>query len=63
MYAFIKVAGKAGSMLHMRHGARQTTNQAHIQKDDVACHKLQKITALIRSGSVYAVQKAEMQLW
>lgn len=60
MYLLIKVAGKAGSMLHLKHGARRATNQAQIQEDDVACHKLPRRKAPMRNSCVYAVQKAEM---
>lgn len=60
MYLLIKAAGKAGSTLHLQHGMRQATNQAQIQKGDGACCKLPKRKSPMRSGCVYAVQKAEM---
>ena len=56
MYLLIKASGKANSMLHLK----QATNQAQIQKGNVACHKLPNRKSPVRSGCVYAVQKAEM---
>lgn len=55
-----KSCSKAGIMLHLKHGTRQATNQAHIQKDDGASLKLPERKSPMRSGCGYTVQKVEM---
>lgn len=55
-----KSCSRAGIMLHLKHGTRQATNQAHIQKDDGASHTLPERKSRMRSGCGDALQKVEV---